>query len=71
MSQRLKEQRLAERFRLLEMECSLQRSELATTFGRWEKRKALAWGGMLATWGARLFAQPRIRWLLATALMSQ
>ena len=71
MSLHLQEQRLAERFRLLEMEASLQRSELNTTFESWEKRKALAWGGMLATWGARLFTQPRIRWLLATTLMSQ
>ncbi len=68
---RLQEQRLAERL-------PAPRDGSVTATGRAEhdvrgveKRKALAWGGMLATWGARLFTQPRIRWLLATTLMSQ
>ena len=65
------EQLAAERLRLLELEASLQRSELGETFDRWEKRKALAWGSQLATWGVRLFTQPRIRWLIATTLLSR
>ena len=71
MSLRLQEQHVAERLRRLEMQAAVQRSELNNTFARWEKRKALAWGGLLATWGARLFTQPRIRWLITSALMSQ
>jgi hypothetical protein len=71
MSLRDQEQLVAERLHLLEVEADLQREELNSTLANWEKRKALAWGGMLATWGIKLFAQPRIRWLLATTLMSQ
>ncbi len=65
-------ERLAEhRLRLLEMEASLQRSELSATFEKWEKRKVLAWGARIAGWGFKLFAQPRIRWLIATTLLSR
>ena len=66
-AERLAEQRL----RLLEMEASLQRAELSATFKKWEKRKALAWGTRIAGWGFRLLAQPRIRWLIATTLLSR
>jgi hypothetical protein len=71
MSFRQAEQIAHERLRLLELEASLQRTELADTFHQWEKRKALAWGARLAGWGFRLFAQPRIRWLIATTLLSR
>jgi hypothetical protein len=71
MSFRQTEQIAQERLRLLELEASLQRAELADTFDQWEKRKALAWGAQLAGWGFKLFAQPRIRWLVATALLSR
>ncbi len=71
MSLRRHEQLVAERLRLLEREAGLQRAELSSTFSSWEKRKALAWGGMLASWGVKLFAQPRIRWLIATTLIAQ
>ena len=71
MSLRQAERLAEERLRLLELEASLQRSDLAETFHEWEKRKALAWGARVAGWGFRLFAQPRIRWLVATALLSR
>jgi len=71
MSLRHAEQVAQERLRLLELEASLQRSQLADTFEQWEKRKALAWGARVAGWGFKLFAQPRIRWLVATTLLSR
>ncbi len=71
MSLRQAERVAEERLRLLELEASFQRGELADTFGRWEKRKALAWGARIAGWGFRLFAQPRIRWLIATTVLSR
>ena len=71
MSLRQAEEIAQERLRLLELEASLQRSQLADTFEKWEKRKALAWGARIAGWGFRMFAQPRIRWLVATALLSR
>jgi hypothetical protein len=71
MSFRHLEQLAAERMKLLELEAMLQRAELGATFDRWEKRKALAWGSTVASWGMRLFAQPRIRWLLMSTLLSR
>ena len=71
MSLRQAERLAEERLHLLELQASLQRSELAQTFEQWEKRKALAWGARLAGWGFKLFAQPRIRWLVATTLLSR
>jgi hypothetical protein len=71
MSLRQAEHVAEERLRLLELEASFQRSELAETFEKWEKRKALAWGAQIAGWGFKLFAQPRIRWLVATTLLSR
>jgi hypothetical protein len=60
----------AERIRLLEMEATLQRTQLAATFAQWEMRKALARGTTLLGAGFRLFAQTRIRWLIATSLLA-
>jgi hypothetical protein len=71
MSLRHAEKLAAERLRLLELEAMLQRAELASTFDRWEKSKALAWSSTLATWGAKLFSQPGIRWLLMSTLLSR
>jgi hypothetical protein len=71
MSLRQAERLAAERLRLLELEAAFQRSELAHTFHGWEKRKALAWGARIAGWGFRLFAQPKIRLLVATTLLSR
>jgi hypothetical protein len=71
MSLRQAEQLAEERMRLLELEASFQRMELADTFVTWEKRKALAWGARIAGWGFKLFAQPRIRWFVATTLLSR
>jgi hypothetical protein len=69
------ERTAAERIRLLELEAMLQRNELAATFAKWEKRKALAWGSTLASslagWGFKLFAQPRIRWLIVSSLFAR
>jgi hypothetical protein len=71
MSLRQAERLAEERLRVLELEASFQRCELADTFETWEKRKALAWGARIAGWGFRLFAQPRIRWLIATTVLSR
>ena len=71
MSLRQAERIAAERLRLLELEASFQRSELADTFHDWEKRKALAWGARIAGWGFKLFAQPKISWFVATTLLSR
>jgi hypothetical protein len=65
------ERHTAERIRLLEMEASLQRAALAVTFAKWEKRRALAWGGTLAQWGWRILAAPRWRWFIATQLLGR
>lgn len=71
MSLREAERRAEERLRVLELEASFQRTQLAHTFGKLEKRRALAWVASIAGWGFRLFAQPRIRWLVATTLLSR
>jgi hypothetical protein len=71
MSLRHAERLAEERMRLLELEASSQRSQLNHTFHEWEKRKALAWGARIAGWGFKLFAQPKIRWLVATTLLSR
>jgi hypothetical protein len=65
------ERHAAERIQLLEMEASLQRAQLAVTLARWEKRRALAWGGTMARWGWRLLSAPRWRWLIATQLLAR
>jgi hypothetical protein len=66
------DQRLAEeRLQLLEMEAGLQRAQLAATFATWEKRRALAWGGKVATWGMRLLATPKVRWLIAANVLAR
>jgi hypothetical protein len=71
MSLRNAEQLAEQRLRLLEMEATLQRVELSATFEKWEKRRVLAWGTWIAGLGFKLFAQPRIRWLIATTLLSR
>ena len=65
------ERRATERIRLLEMEASLQRAQLAVTLEKWEKRRALAWGGTLAHWGWRVFSAPQWRWVIAARLVSR
>jgi len=71
MSFRETERLAEERLKLLEMEASLQRAALAATFATWQKRRTLEWGGKVATWGFRLLATPKIRWLIATGIMSK
>jgi len=68
---RAAERHATERIQLLEMEASLQRAQLAVTLVKWEKRRALAWGGTLAQWGWRVFSAPRWRWMIATQLLSR
>ena len=65
------ERHAEERLKLLEAEADLQRASLAATFSSWEKRRALAWGGTLATWGLRALATPRVRWLIAASVLSR
>jgi hypothetical protein len=60
-----------ERLRLLEMEASLQRASLAVTLANLQQRRALAWGGKAASWGWRLLATPRVRWLIAANLLTR
>ena len=62
---------LAERERLLILEAGLQRVALAATFAQWEEKKILAVGATLLTWGWKLLAVPRVRWLLAATLLSR
>ena len=71
MSLRQAQQLAEQRLRLLELEASLQRVELAATFEKWEKRRMLTWGTQLAAWGFKLFAQQRLPWLIATTLFSR
>jgi hypothetical protein len=71
MRLRQAEREAEERLRQLETEAAFQRAELMETFEGWEKRKALAWGARIAGLGFKLFAQPKIRWLLATTLLSR
>lgn len=71
MSFKRAEQAAAERLALLEAEAGLQRAALAATFESWEKRRALAWGGKVATWGYRLLKTRTIRGLLTATVMSK
>jgi len=71
MSLRQAHQLAEQRMRLLEMEASLQRTELSATFEKWEKRKMLAWGTRVAGWGFKLFSQQRIPWLIVSTLFSR
>jgi hypothetical protein len=71
MRQRAAERHLADRIQLLEMEASLQRAQLSVVLAKWEKRRALAWGGTLAHWGWRVFSAPRWRWVIAAQLLSR
>jgi hypothetical protein len=60
-----------QRLRLLEVEAGVQRADLAATLAGLEKRRALAWGGKVATWGVRLFSQPRARWMIAASVLAR
>ena len=71
MSLRHAERVAEERLRLLESQAELQRAALAATFRSWEKRRALAWGGKMATWGYRLLKTPTIRGFLTATVMSK
>jgi hypothetical protein len=60
-----------QRLRLLEAEAGVQRAELAVTLVSLEKRRAIAWGGKVATWGLRLLSAPRVRWLIAANVLGR
>jgi len=62
---------IEERERLLVLEAGLQRAALAASFAKWEDKKLLAIGSTLITWGWKLLAVPRVRWLVAAALLSK
>lgn len=71
MSLRAAERLAEERLQLLEIEAGVQRAALNATFASWEKRRALAWGGQVASWGWRALSSPRVRWLIAANVMSR
>jgi hypothetical protein len=64
-----REQYIARRQELLELEAEVQRATLAATFARWEQRRALGWAAGAGRTLFRVLANPRVRWvLLATVL---
>lgn len=71
VSTRSAEKLVLERLRLLELEASVQRLELAATLAEWQDRRALHWGGQVAGWGMKLLSVPKIRWLIATTVLSR
>jgi hypothetical protein len=71
MKQRDTQKLARERLQLLEAEAALQRASLAVTLGSLQKHRVIAWGGQAASWGARLLATPRIRWLIAAGILSR
>jgi hypothetical protein len=71
VSWRAAEHYAEQRLRLLEAEASIQRAELAATLAGLEQRRALAWGGKVATWGWRVLSTPRVRWLIAANVLSR
>jgi hypothetical protein len=60
-----------QRLRLLEVEAGIQRAELAATLAGLEKRRALAWGGKVASWSWRVLSTPRVRWLIAANVLAR
>jgi hypothetical protein len=60
-----------QRLRLLEAEAGVQRAALAATLAGLEKRRALAWGGKVATLGFRLLSAPRVRWMIAAGVLAR
>ena len=71
MSLREQARRLDERQRLLAMEADLQRATLVATLRRWQDHKLLTIGSTVATWGWRLLAVPKVRWLVAATVLSR
>jgi hypothetical protein len=63
--------RLDARERLLAMEADLQRATLVATLRKWEQHKLLTIGSTLASWGWRLLAVPKVRWLVAASVLSR
>lgn len=70
-SARARFQSLDERERLLAIEAGLQRATLAATFQKWQERKLLAAGATLASWGWKLLAVPKVRWLVAASILAK
>jgi hypothetical protein len=71
VSLRTAERHAEQRLKLLEAEAGIQRAELIATLAGLEKRRALAWGGKVATWGYRLLSVPRVRWLIAASVLAR
>lgn len=62
---------LDERERLLAVEADLQRAALAATIQKWQDRKLLALGSTVLSWGWRLMAIPKVRWLVVATVLSR
>ena len=60
---------IARRRELLELEAEVQRAALAATFARLEQRRALSWAAGACRTALRVFAMPRVRWLLLAAVL--
>ncbi|HEY8506937.1 MAG TPA: hypothetical protein VIL32_01195 [Steroidobacteraceae bacterium] len=71
MKSRSREQILAEKIRLLELEAAVQRAALIATFATWEERRTLVWGTSLARAGLRALQVPRVRWMLIASALSR
>lgn len=71
MNAQEKLKRLDARERLLAMEADLQRAMLSTTLHRWQEHKLLTLGSTVASWGWRLLAVPKVRWLVAASVLSR
>ncbi len=64
-----REQEIARRLELLELEAELQRVTLAATLEHYEQMRVLAWAGTAGRLAMRVFAAtPRVRWLLLGTL---
>jgi hypothetical protein len=71
MKPRDKARLLDGRMQLLEVEAGLQRAALSATFAKWQERRLLAVGSTVATWGWRLLSVPKIRWMVAAAVLAK
>jgi len=70
---RLKDEarRIAQRRKLLELEAQIQRATLASTLRTWEHSRALSWAAGAGSMALRLFAAPKLKWMLAAGLLSK
>ena len=62
-------QAIERRLQLLELEAQLQRATLAATFAEWQDRRSLVWLTGAGRIALRMFATPRVRWLVLTTIL--